>query len=103
MAITPSWKCMWAIFDGFIQNKVQYFFCRYAVGGYDGSEMVPSMEVYDPRLGSWIIGEPMNQSRGYSAAAVFKEAIYVIGGVKAGVDVVDIVCCFYDPLLQGFV
>ncbi|KAH7848220.1 hypothetical protein Vadar_015434 [Vaccinium darrowii] len=36
----------------------------YAIGGYDGSKMVPSVEIFDPRLGT----------------------IYVIGGVKPGDD-----------------
>lgn len=65
--------------------------CRYALGGFDGSAMVPSIEVYDPRLGSWMSGEPMKLSRGYLGAAVVKEAIYVIGGVKNGSEIVDTV------------
>lgn len=65
--------------------------CRYALGGFDGSAMVPSIEVYDPRLGSWMSGEPMKHSRGYLGAAVVKEAIYVIGGVKNGSEIVDTV------------
>lgn len=44
--------------------------------------MVPCVEIYDPRLGSWMPGKPMNQPRGYSAAAVIGDSIYVIGGVK---------------------
>lgn len=66
-------------------------YCRYALGGFDGSAMVPSIEVYDPRLGSWMSGEPLKHSRGYLGAAVVKEAIYVIGGVKSGSDIVDTV------------
>lgn len=54
--------------------------------------MVPSVEIYDPRVGTWIVGEPMNQSRGYSAAAVLKESIYVIGGVQSNEEIVDVVC-----------
>lgn len=65
--------------------------CRYALGGFDGSAMVPSIEIYDPRLGSWMSGEPMKHSRGYLAAAVVKESIYVIGGVKIGDEIVDTV------------
>lgn len=53
--------------------------------------MVPSTEIFDPRLDSWIIGEPMNTSRGYSTATVVKECIYVIGGVKSGENIVDTV------------
>lgn len=61
--------------------------------------MVPSVEIFDPRLGSWIIGEPMDQSRGYSCATVLKDSLYVIGGVKPGDGkkpeiIVDTVCYF---------
>lgn len=61
--------------------------------------MVPSVEIFDPRLGSWMIGEPMDQSRGYSCAAVLKDSLYVIGGVKPGdgekhETIVDTVCYF---------
>lgn len=53
--------------------------------------MVSTVEIFDPRRGSWMIGEPMNYSRGYSVAAVVKETIYVIGGVKDGYNIVDVV------------
>lgn len=64
---------------------------RYALGGHDGYQMVPSIEIYDPRRGTWTIGEAMNYSRGYSAAAVLKESIYVIGGVKSDNEIIDTV------------
>ena len=53
--------------------------------------MVPTLEIFDPRLGSWITGESMNFYRGYSVAAVVDQSIYVIGGVKDGYNIVDIV------------
>ncbi|KAK4342676.1 hypothetical protein RND71_038492 [Anisodus tanguticus] len=56
-------------------------YLEYALGGYDGSTMVPRIEIYDPRLGTWMIGEPMNHSRGYSVVAVLKKSNYVIGEV----------------------
>ncbi|KAJ8533110.1 hypothetical protein K7X08_015999 [Anisodus acutangulus] len=58
--------------------------------------MVPSIEIYDPRIGTWMIGEPMNHSRGYSAAAVLKESIYVIGGVQSDEELVDVVECYKE-------
>ena len=61
------------------------------MGGFDGERMVPTVEVYDPRLGAWMMGEPMIQSRGYSAAAVVNESIYIVGGVKDGENIVDTV------------
>ncbi|KAH1193778.1 Kelch-like protein 18 [Glycine max] len=61
----------------------------YALGGFDGDKIVPSIEVFDPRLGAWTIGEPMNHRRGYSAVVVVKESIYMIGGVKVCENIVD--------------
>lgn len=66
------------------------------MGGFDGNEMVSSVEVFDPRIGSWMNGEPMNQSRGYSAVAVLKDSIYVIGGVEVGADIIDTVCWHFS-------
>ncbi|CAN6715472.1 unnamed protein product [Malus baccata var. baccata] len=40
------------------------------------------VESFDPRLGAWMPAEPMYFPRGYSAAAVVKDTIYVIGGMK---------------------
>lgn len=58
--------------------------------------MVPSMEIYDPRLGTWVMGEPMNQARGYLATVVLHDSIYAIGGIRAdeGIDIVETVSYF---------
>ena len=70
---------------------------RYALGGFDGVTMVPSVEVFDPRLGKWTVEETtMNHPRGYFAAAVIKDSIYVIGGVNGGEDIVDTVSKYID-------
>lgn len=61
------------------------------MGGFDGDTMVPSVEIYDPRLDSWMDGDSMNQARGYSAAAVVGKSIYVIGGVEDGENLVGTV------------
>ncbi|XP_049344242.1 uncharacterized protein LOC125808607 [Solanum verrucosum] len=66
----------------------------YALGGYDGSTMVRSTEIYDPRLATWMVGEPMELARGYSAAAVLQDSIYVIGGVKSNEEIVDVIECY---------
>lgn len=47
------------------------------------------MEIFDPRLGLWMTGEPMIRPRGYSGAAVVGESIYVIAGVRGGDDNID--------------
>ncbi|XP_024026424.1 uncharacterized protein LOC21399422 [Morus notabilis] len=60
-------------------------YLKYALGGYDGNTMVTSVEIFDPRIGSWMPGESLNYSRGYSVAAVVvNDTVYVIGGVKDG-------------------
>ncbi|KAG8374458.1 hypothetical protein BUALT_Bualt11G0134300 [Buddleja alternifolia] len=71
-------------------------YLKYALGGYDGIAMVLSVEIYDPRLGTWMTGEPMNQGRGYLAAAVLKESIYAIGGVQTNEEVVDKIECYKE-------
>ncbi|KAJ1416297.1 Kelch-type beta propeller [Sesbania bispinosa] len=61
---------------------------KYAHGAFDGCTMVPSIELFDPCLGAWMIGELMNHPKEYFAAAV-KESIYVIGDVKVDENIVD--------------
>lgn len=57
------------------------FVCRYALGGYDGAGMAPIVEVFDPCIGLWTMGKPMNVPRGYCGAIVVGKSIYVIGGM----------------------
>ncbi|KAF7149330.1 hypothetical protein RHSIM_Rhsim03G0148100 [Rhododendron simsii] len=66
-------------------------YLKYALGGYNGAEMVPTVEIFDPRLGSWMLGEPMNYARGYSGAAAIGEKIFVIGGVNESDKIFDTV------------
>ncbi|KAJ1419284.1 Kelch-type beta propeller [Sesbania bispinosa] len=61
---------------------------KYAHGAFDGFTMVPSIELFDPCLGAWMIGELMNHPKEYFAAAV-KESIHVIGDVKVDENIVD--------------
>lgn len=72
-------------------SHIKHLNCRYALGGYNGAEMVPTVEIFDPRLGSWMLGEPMNNARGYSGAAAIKEKIFVIGGVNESDEILDTV------------
>ena len=74
-------------------------FCKYVVGGFDGNTMVPTVEIFDPRIGSWMSGEPMNYLRGYSVSAVVNDTIYVIGGVKDGHNIVDAVSSMSNSFL----
>lgn len=62
--------------------------------------MVSSVEIFDPRLESWMPGEPMNYTRGYSAAAVVNDAIYVIGGVQESATIAETVSYTIHPYLM---
>lgn len=53
--------------------------------------MVPTVEIFEPRLGSWMMGKPMNNARGSSGAVVLEEKIYAIGGVKDNNEILDTV------------
>ncbi|MCL7036923.1 hypothetical protein MKW94_018501 [Papaver nudicaule] len=41
----------------------------YALGGYNGLNMVSSVEEFDPRNNSWVRGDKMTEARGYSKEA----------------------------------
>jgi N-acetylneuraminic acid mutarotase len=49
-------------------------------GGGVGSEMTDVLEVYDPRIDTWITGTPMPAPRAGVAAAAANGCLYVIGG-----------------------
>lgn len=82
---------LWSHFSSCYSLLASWLLFRYALGGSDGSQMMPSVEIYDPRRGTWMIGEPMNYSRGYVTAAALKESIYVIGGAQSDNEVLDTV------------
>jgi len=44
--------------------------------------MVATVEVYEPRMPSWMMVEPMNYTRGYHSSAVLGGSIFTFGGVK---------------------
>jgi len=74
-----------------------YFHFRFSIGGYDSAtkEMVATVEMYDPRMPSWVIVEPMSCTRGYHSSAVLGGSIYTFGGVKAeGDTILDVVGCY---------
>ncbi|KAI3875061.1 hypothetical protein MKW98_019634 [Papaver atlanticum] len=72
----------------------------YAVGGYNGENMVSSVEVFDPRKNSWILSDEMKEARGYATAAVIGESIFVISGLKDGKLLTDTVECYKED--QGW-
>lgn len=62
------------------------------MGGCDGVRMHSTVEIFDPRMNSWTLGESMNNSRGYSGAVVVGGRLYVIGGLKEKHDILETVC-----------
>jgi kelch-like protein 18 len=58
----------------------------YAIGGYDGSGDVASVEAYDPNTDTWSFVASMNYARSAHAATTGLDGtIYSIGGDGAGV------------------
>ena len=51
--------------------------------------MVATVEVYDPRYGTWMDEAPMNYSRGYSATVALGDSIYAIGGMGENGEIVE--------------
>lgn len=54
--------------------------------------MHSTLEIFDPRMNSWMLGEPMNNSRGFADAVVVGGKLYVIGGLKRKDEILDTVC-----------
>ena len=54
----------------------------YVFGGYDGTSVLTSVEVYDPEIDRWQPLPNMLTSRMKFGASVFGEHAYVIGGMK---------------------
>jgi N-acetylneuraminic acid mutarotase len=52
----------------------------YAVGGYNGSVALGTLEVYDPGTNSWVTKSPMPTPRAGLAVGVLNDTLYAIGG-----------------------
>merc|ERR1719443_1407628 len=68
----PRRNCASAILNGQV----------YAIGGFDGSKIISSVEAFDPRMKNWMTVEPMSGPRSGAAAAVVGEKLYVCGGTS---------------------
>ncbi|VDL75792.1 unnamed protein product [Nippostrongylus brasiliensis] len=53
----------------------------YAAGGQYESQILNSVEVYDPRACRWTTAQPMLKKRNFTSATVFRDQIVVVGGV----------------------
>lgn len=65
--------------------------CRYAVGGYDGSNKISTMDIFDSRTNSWRIGSPFSVARGYGCAVTVDDNLFYIGGVNDAGETIDTV------------
>jgi len=52
----------------------------YAIGGYDGQNVLETVECYDCANDTWMPAPPMGQHRTGAAAVVYRERIMVAGG-----------------------
>ncbi|XP_031758478.1 kelch-like protein 6 isoform X3 [Xenopus tropicalis] len=68
----------------------------YAIGGFDGSQRIYSVEVYDPFHNGWTEVAPLLISASSFAAACHQKKLYVIGGGPNGKLATDKTQC-YDP------
>ena len=79
----------------YVLHLTCYTFTRYAVGGFDGYQMVSTVEVYEPRVGSWMPSEPMKCARGCMDTVTLGKNIIAIGGTQKEHEVLDTVCIFH--------
>ena len=56
----------------------------YVVGGWNGSKRLRSVEIFDPKSGTWKFGKKMNKGRSSSASAVKDGKLYLTGGWTGG-------------------
>ena len=52
----------------------------YAVGGYDGSSFLKSVEMFDPRTNKWSFVASMNVTRSRVAVVANMDRLWAIGG-----------------------
>lgn len=65
----PRARLAATVFDG----------CIYAIGGYNGSTRLGTVERFDPADGKWHVVASMSKPRDYFSAAVVGSHLYAIG------------------------
>lgn len=70
----------------------------FAVGGYDGTQHLSSVECYSPCNDQWMSITQMKSNRCYVGTAVMCGKLYAVGGYD-GLSLLD-TCESYDPLVQ---
>merc|ERR1712094_114394 len=69
----------------------------YAMGGFDGSQILSSVEAYDPRMKNWLSVADMTTSRSSAMATVHDEKIWCLGGT-CGTRLRTVEC--FDPRMN---
>mmetsp|Transcript_123469 Transcript_123469/g.360567 ORF Transcript_123469/g.360567 Transcript_123469/m.360567 type:complete len:610 (+) Transcript_123469:95-1924(+) len=68
----PRRNCASARLDGRI----------YALGGFDGTQILSHVEAFDPRMKNWMPLEPMTTPRSSAAATTYGGRLWVLGGTS---------------------
>ena len=75
----------------------------YIIGGFDGTEILSSMEIYDPQTNQWTYGPSMLRRRYGHRAVMNRGKIYAMGGKDGNfTDILDSVECLDPRLLLGW-
>jgi N-acetylneuraminic acid mutarotase len=69
----------------------------YIIGGFDGVQNLPDVQIFDPGSNSWSVGTPLPTGRAELGAAVLNGQIFAIGGVAEGAGTTNLVEV-YDPV-----
>lgn len=69
----------------------------YIIGGFDGVQHLPDVQIFDPASNSWSLGTAMPTGRAELGAVVLNGKIYAIGGVAEGAGTTNLVEV-YDPV-----
>nr|PIM05435.1 kelch repeat and K+ channel tetramerization domain-containing protein [Toxoplasma gondii COUG] len=55
---------------------------HFAIGGFDGSDILSSVECYDPRMKNWMQVAPLTTPRSSAMCCVRDDHLYVLGGTN---------------------
>ena len=72
---------VWPAHQCLIYIAIMYY-CRYAfaIGGQDGSEILSTMERYDPHTNAWMLVAPLAKPLRFMTSTSHKGKLYVFGG-----------------------
>lgn len=65
----------------------------YALGGYDGTQHLSTVECYSPCTDQWVSAADMRSKRCYVGAILLSERLYAIGGYD-GMTLLDSIECY---------